>query len=181
MSTSTPAERMRGYREHYRQFVEYRDGHRYNPVLDDPKHPDNPMGWVHGSNQAYRFAGCGCAEKCGPAMAEANRQEAARRLERRTEADRAYITVAVRNLMPTLSRTEAADVAARMAATRIVRDATRAKVAYDPRRLEEALRAWGTDAGRPDVAALTSAAVTELCAAVCTRLSDIDRRRRPRP
>lgn len=120
----------------------------YNPVLDDPDHPDNPKHWTHGTPQGYFDAGCTACEPCAAAGRAENERREQARIDKRLDTHRTQVTQTLTAAFPDLDAEEIGRGAQLVIDTHRVRSRFRAVMAYDPLPVQLALNKWHADAGR---------------------------------
>lgn len=132
------------YREH-----RIRQGDKwYNPVLDDPNHPDNPKHWTHGTPQGYFEAGCTACERCAAVGRAENERRAQTRIDKRLDTNRAQVARTLTEVFPDLDAEDITRGAGRVIDTHRIRSTFRAVIAYDPVPVQLALSKWHSDASR---------------------------------
>lgn len=133
-------------RSHYHEHRVKRGGRWYNPLLDDPNHPDNTHHWSHGTIEGYNDAGCACA-RCGLVGREENERKVQARIDRRLTEHRSTAASVIATHLPYLSSSTAAELAEAVVDTNRVTDRFRARVVYDKLPVELALANWALAAG----------------------------------
>lgn len=153
-------------RDHYRQFLEVRDGRPYNPVLDDPDDPRNKRHWSHGVADGYDVAACRCV-LCEEAGSRTNHAKTERRIARRRDELRAIVTDVLVDLLPGLPAEEIDAVAATISEIGRVVNKTTVKIDYQHHELALALENWVLRGGH----AVDTEAISDLAATLQERLT----------
>lgn len=143
--TATRAALRASYRRH---LIEGPNGGPYNPVLDDPNHPDNPKHWVHGDPQGYLVAGCTDCDPCSAAGREHNQKSTQKRVDKKLDSDRARIAATLTSTFLDLEPEDVQHGAELVIATHRVRNHYKALIDYDVVPVQLALSKWHTDARR---------------------------------
>lgn len=151
----------------YRQHRIRKGDKWYNPVLDDPNHPDNPKHWTHGTPQGYFEAGCTACEPCAAAGRAENERRTQARIDKRLDADRARLAKTLTAAFLDLEPEEIGRGVQLVIDTHRVRDAFRAVIVYDVLPVQLALNKWITDSGRnvddEILSEIAARVIAELC------------------
>lgn len=153
-------------REHYRAHRVKVDGKWYNPLLDDPNHPDNIRHWTHGTIEGYAQAGCACVPCAAAGRQDTERKEALR-LDKRLAEHRARAAVILRGAFDDLPEQAIVDGAELVVSTHHVRQKFNAILTYAQVPVALAVSNWA-NAHKPD---LTPGEATDLATVLTEELN----------